>query len=58
MKEQDRAMARDRNGTDVNHTPNGEFKTMIIRIFSGLEKRMEDISETLTTDIKEFKDQR
>ena len=49
-------MARDRNGTDVNNTPNGEFKT--IRIFSGLEKRMEDISETLTTDIKQFKDQR
>ena len=58
MKEQDKAMARHRNGTDVNSTPNGEFKTMIIRIFSGLEKRMEDISETLTTDIKEFKDQR
>ena len=58
MKEQDKAMARDRNGADVNNTPNGEFKTMIIRIFSGLEKRMEDISETLTTDIKKFKDQR
>ena len=58
MKGQDKAMARDLNGTDVNNTPNGEFKTMIIRIFSGLEKRMKDISETLTTDIKEFKDQR
>ena len=58
MKGQDKAMARDLNGTDVNNTPNGEFKTMIIRIFTGLEKRMEDIRETLTTDIKEFKKQR
>ena len=58
MKGQDKAMARDLNGTDVNNTPNGEFKTMIIRIFTGLEKRMEDIRETLTTDIKEFKNQR
>ena len=35
--------------------PDGEFKAMIIRIFTGLEKRMENISETLTTDIKELK---
>ena len=26
MKGQDKAMARDVNGTDVNNTPNGEFK--------------------------------
>ena len=58
MKEQDKAMARDLNGTGVNNMPNGEFKTMIIRIFTGLEKRMEDIRETLTTDIKELKNQR
>lgn len=58
MKGQDKAMVRDLNGTDVNNTPNGEFKTMIIRIFTGLEKRMEDIRETLTTDIKELKNQR
>ena len=45
MKGQDKAMARDLNGTDVNNTPNGEFKTMIIRIFTGLEKRMEDIRD-------------
>ena len=29
----------------------GEFKTEIIRKLTGLEKRIEDISDTLTTEI-------
>ena len=33
--------------------PNGEFKATIIRILTGLEKRIEDISEILTAEIKE-----
>ena len=32
----------------------GEFKATIIRILTGLEKRIEDIRETLTTQIKEL----
>ena len=32
--------------------PDGEFKATIKRILTGLEKRMEDISETLTTGIR------
>ena len=35
--------------------PDEEFKATIIRMLTGLEKRMEDISETLTIEIKEFK---
>lgn len=35
--------------------PEGKFKAMIIRILTGLEKRMKDISETLITEIKELK---
>ena len=35
--------------------PDGEFKATIKRILTGLEKRMEDISETLTTEIKDLK---
>ena len=35
--------------------PDGEFKTTIIRILTGLEKRIEDISEILTAEIKEVK---
>ena len=31
--------------------PYGEFKTTIIRILTELEKRIEDIRETLTTEI-------
>ena len=33
----------------------GEFKVTILRILTGFEKRIEDISETLTTKIKELK---
>ena len=33
----------------------GEFKATIIRILTDLEKRMEDISETIATEIKELK---
>jgi len=32
--------------------PDGEFKAMIIKILAGLEKRVEDISETINTEIR------
>ena len=48
-------MARDVSKTDKSNMPYGEPKAMIIRILTGLEKRMEDISETLSTEIKELK---
>ena len=32
--------------------PDRKFKAMIIKILIGLEKRVEDISETLNTEIK------
>ena len=41
-------MAGDLSETDISSMPDGEFKTMIIRILTGLEKRGEDISETIT----------
>ena len=31
---------------------NGEFKTVIIRILTGLEKRVKDISQTIDTEIR------
>ena len=55
MKEQDHTTARDLSKTDISNMPDGEFKATIIRILTGLEKRIEDISETLTTEIKELK---
>lgn len=43
MKEQDKAMARDLNKIDTNNMSDGNFKAMIIKILSGLQKTMEDI---------------
>ena len=39
MKKQDKAMARDLSKTDISYIPDGEFKAIIIRTFTGLEKR-------------------
>ena len=50
MKEQDKATARDLSEMDISNMPNGVFKTIIIKILTRLEKRMEDISETLNTE--------
>ena len=54
MKEKDKAMARDISKTDISNMHDREFKATIIRMFTGLQKRREDISETVTTDIKEL----
>ena len=55
MKRQDKAMARDLNEIDISSMPGGQFKVTVIKILTGLEKRVKNISETLTTEIKEFK---
>ena len=55
MKEQNKATARDLGKTGMSNLPDGEFKATIIRILTGLEKRIEDIRETFTTEIKEFR---
>ena len=52
MKVQEKATARDLSKTDINSIPDTEFKLMIIRILTGLEKRVEDMSETLNTEIR------
>ena len=52
MKEKDEAMVRHQNETDVNNIPDGGFRTMIVCILTGLEKRLEHISETINTEIK------
>ena len=41
--------------TDISNMSIGQLKATIVRIFAGLEKSMEDINETLTTEIKELK---
>ena len=52
MKEQDKAMARDLNETNISNMLDREFKAMIIRILTALEKRMEDMSENLNIEIR------
>ena len=52
MKEQGKAIARDLSETDVSNMCDREFKVMIIRILTELEKRVEDMSETLNTEIR------
>ena len=54
MKEQEKAMSRYISKTDISNMPTGEVKSTILRIVSWLEKRIEGINETLTTEIKEL----
>ena len=52
MKEKNKATAKDLSKRDVSNMADGEFKAIIIRILTGLEKRVEDISETFKAEIK------
>ena len=52
MKEQDKPTARNISKTDMSNILDAIFKTMIIMILSGLEKTVEDIRETINTEIK------
>ena len=38
MKEQDKITAREQNETEISNMPDREFKAMVIKIFTGLEK--------------------
>ena len=52
MKEQGKVTARNLSEIDISNMLDVEFKAMIIRILTGLEKRVEEISETLNTKIR------
>ena len=52
MKEQDKITARNLNKMKISNMPDNELKVMIIKILTGFEKRMGDISETLSNEIK------
>lgn len=52
MKEQDKIIAGDISKTEISNMTDREFKVIIIKILKGLEKRVEDISETLNKEIK------
>ena len=52
VKEENKATARDLSEIDISNLTNREFKAMIIRILPGLERRVEDMSETLNKQNK------
>ena len=51
IKKQDKVMARDLSKRVISNIPEKEFKVMIIKKkkCTGLEKKVEDMSETLNT---------
>ena len=46
-------MARDLSKTDISNMSEGEFKVIVIKMLTGLEKRIEYIRETCNTEMKE-----
>ena len=46
VKVQDRVTARDLSEMKKTNTPDREFKVMVMKTLTGLEKSLEDISET------------
>ena len=52
LKEQDQTTARYQSEMLRSNMLDREFSVMIIKILTGLERRMEDISETLSKEIK------
>ena len=53
MKEKDRITTRDLSETEISSMPDTEFRIMIIKTLTGLQKRVEYISETLDKEIKD-----
>ena len=48
-------IARELNKIEIRNMPNRKLKAMVIKIFIGIEKRVEDISETLNKEIQNIK---
>ena len=49
-KKQDKTTAKDLSEIEINNIPDKEFKVIIIKILTGLEKKVEDFSETLNKE--------
>ena len=48
MIEQDTIRTKDFHETEINNMPTEEFTVMVIKIFTGLEKRLDDLCESST----------
>ena len=51
IENENKIIARELNKMEISNMPDREFKAMIIKIFTGLEKRVEDLSEILNKEI-------
>ena len=51
MKEQDKITGRDLSEMEISNIYDKEFKVMIVKILTGLDKRLERITETLNEDM-------
>ena len=52
MKEQDKIKPGDLSKTEISNMSDTEFKVMIIKILTGLHKRVEDFTDILDKVIK------
>ena len=51
IKEQDKSKTRNLSEVEISHVTDSEFKVMIIKILTELEKRVKNINETLNKEI-------
>jgi len=55
MKEHDKITTRELNKTEISNMPKGEFKVMVIKILTGLEKAVDELSENFNKDMESIK---
>ena len=55
MKDKDKITAIELNETEINNMPDTDFKVMVIKILTGLEKRLENLSDTFNKEIENIK---
>ena len=55
MKEKDKITARELNNMETSNMPGRDFKVMFMKIFTGLEIRVEDLSETCNKETENIK---
>ena len=52
MKEWDKITGRELCEKEISNIPDREFKVVVIKMLTGLQKRIEDLNKTLNRDRK------
>ena len=52
MREQDKTTAKEPNETEISNMRDKQLQVMVIKIFTGLEKRVEELRETFNRNTK------